>query len=133
MYGKAARSSDLTTAVSSFSPNDSIDVRATLNIPREHQSQVGEAYVVLSVEGGGFFYRDATGNYINWDGELGSLQPFFTARPLNAVEELVAFENFQPTAANVSTANVTAFFAYAIPGTDVFVYSSSGIPISIQP
>lgn len=131
-YGGASRSSDPNTPVSSFSAGDSIDVRATLEIPSEHQGTVGETYVVISVGGIQFYYRDASGNYESWDGEMDSLQPNIAARTLNTTEELIAFENFVPVSVGVDAAALTVFFAYAIPGTDVFVYSSNGVSLTIQ-
>ncbi len=133
MYGAATLSSTPDVPQSSFSSTDALDVRATLGIPSEHQGVTGETYVVISVDGTGLFFRDANGSYQGWDGDLATLQPNITARPLNVTEELVAFENFIPSTVGVSAANLTVFFAYAIPNTDTFVYSSSGIPVSIQP
>ena len=133
MYGAATLSSSPDTPQTTFGSNDSLDVRATLGIPSEHQGTVGESYVVISVDGTGLFFRDATGNYQGWDGDLATLQPNINARALNATEELVAFENFVPSSVGVSAANLTVFFAYSIPNTDTFVYSSSGVSVSIQP
>jgi hypothetical protein len=132
LYGAASRSSDLNTPVSSFSSTDSIDVRANLFIPSEHQSLTGITYVVISVEGTGLFYRDAAGAYQTWNGDIASLQGNINPRALNVSEELVAFSEFVPANFGVSSANITVFFAYAIPGTDVFVYSSNGIAFTIQ-
>ena len=132
LYGAASRSSDLNTPVSSFSSTDSIDVRANLFIPSEHQSLTGITYVVISVEGTGLFYRDAAGAYQTWNGDIASLQGNINPRALNFSEELVAFSEFVPANFGVSSANITVFFAYAIPGTDVFVYSSNGISFTIQ-
>lgn len=132
LYGAATRSSDLNTPVSSFSNTDSIDVRANLFIPSEHQSLTGVTYVVISVEGTGLFYRDAAGAYQAWNGDVASLQGNINPRALKASEELVAFSDFVPANFGVSSANVTVFFAYGIPGTDVFVYSSNGIAFTIQ-
>lgn len=132
-YGGASRSSDLSTPVSVFSANDAIDVRVTLEIPSEHQGVVGETYIVISVNGTQFYYRDSNGEYLIWDGTLESLQSSITPRALNAQEELIAFENLVPGSVGVTSAALTVFFAYAIPGTDVFVYSSNGVPLTIQP
>lgn len=132
LYGAASRSSDLNTPGSSFSSTDSIDVRANLFIPSEHQSLTGITYVVISVEGTGLFYRDAAGAYQTWNGDIASLQGNINPRALNFSEELVAFSEFVPANFGVSSANITVFFAYAIPGTDVFVYSSNGIAFTIQ-
>lgn len=133
MYGAATLSSAPDSPQSSFTSNQSLDVRATLGIPSEHQGVVGETYVVISVADTGLFFRDANGDYQGWNGDLETLQPNITARALNAAEELVAFENFVPATVGVSAANLTVFFAYSIPGTETFVYSSSGIAFSIQP
>ena len=132
LYGSASRSEDLNTPVSRFAPSDSIDVRATLFIPSEHQSIIGETYVVISVEGIGLFYRSADGGYHAWNGELGTLQSYTTTQPLKVSEELIAFDGFTPSSVDVSSANLTVYFAYAVPGTDVFVYSTTGIPFTIE-
>ena len=132
LYGAASRSSDLNTPVSNFSRTDSIDVRANLFIPSEHQSVTGITYVVISVDGAGLFFRDAAGGYQPWNGDVANLQGNINPRALNASEELIAFSNFVPANFGVDSANVTVYFAYAIPGTDVFVYSSNGIQFTIQ-
>ncbi|MDA0689398.1 MAG: M12 family metallo-peptidase [Proteobacteria bacterium] len=133
MYGGASRSSDNSTSVSVFSAQDSIDVSATLLIPSEHQGQTGQTYAVISVAGAGFFYRDANGAYQNWDGALETLQGTISPRALNASETVAAFENFVPSSVGVDAASVTVFFAYSVSGSNVFVYSSNGVPFSIQP
>lgn len=133
MYGAATINGVTDTPISSLAANDSLDVRATLSIPLIHQGTVGETYVVISVAGVGLFFRDAAGGYQPWDGELSSLQPNAAAHALGVNEELIAFENFVPSAFDVTEAELTVFFAYAIPDTSVFVYSSNGIPVSIQP
>lgn len=132
-YGGASLSSDLNTPVSTFSASDAIDVRATLEIPSEHQGSIGETYVVIVVGGLQFFFRDSGGEYQIWDGSLETLQPNIVPRALNATEELVAFENLIPASVGVDSAELTVYFAYAITGTDVFVFSSNGVPLTIQP
>ena len=132
LYGSASRSEDLNTPASSFGPSDSIDVRATLFIPSEHQGINGETYIVISVEGIGLFYRSADGGYHAWSGDLGTLQSYKATQPLNVREELIAFNDFTPSSVGVSSANLTVYFAYAVPGTDVFVYSTTGIPFTIE-
>ena len=132
LYGSASRSEDLNTPASSFGPSDSIDVRATLFIPSEHQGINGETYVVISVEGIGLFYRSADGGYHAWSGDLGTLQSYKATQPLNVREELIAFNDFTPSSVGVSSANLTVYFAYAVPGTDVFIYSTTGIQFTIE-
>jgi hypothetical protein len=132
-YGGASRSSNADTLVSSFTPQDSIDVRATLAIPSEHQGLTGLTYAVISVEGIGLFYRDSRGAYHGWDGDLSTLQGTIAPRPLQASEELEAFTSFVPSRVGVESASVTVYFAYAVSNSDVFVYSSEGIAFTIQP
>ena len=132
LYGSASRSDDPNTPVTNFVSSDSIDVRATLFIPSEHQGVIGETYVVISVEGVGLFYRDTDGGYQAWNGDLKTLQSYTGRRSLNTSEELVAFSGFVPSSAGVSNANLSVFFAYAVLGTDVFVYSTNGIELSIE-
>ena len=132
LFGSASRSEDLNKPVSSFGPSDSIDVRATLFIPSEHQGINGETYVVISVEGIGLFYRSADGGYHAWSGDLGTLQSYTAIQPLNVREELIAFNDFTPSSVGLSSANVTVYFAYAVPDTDVFVYSTTGIQFTIE-
>ena len=114
LYGSASRSEDLNTPVSRFAPSDSIDVRATLFIPSEHQGIIGETYVVISVEGIGLFYRSADGGYHAWNGELGTCRAT-RHQPLKVSEELIAFDDFTPSSVDVSSANLTVYFAYAVP------------------
>ncbi len=131
MLGAATRNGNASSVVSAFSPQDSIDVRATLQIPTEHQGQTGQTYTVIAVAGAGLFYRDANGAYIAWDGAFSTLGGAINPRPLAAEEELIAFSEFVPGSFGVNAASVTVFFAYGI-GSDVFVYSANGIPFSIQ-
>ena len=133
IYGGASISSDRSTPVSSFSSQDSIDVRATIAIPSEHQGDVGQGHIIISVDGLGFFQRDPAGAYVNWDGSLGSLTGNFSARALQPLEELIAFENFVPAAIGVTSASLTVFFVYTVENTDVLVFSASGVPFSIVP
>lgn len=133
MYGAATRTGDQDTPVSLFSSQDSIDVRATLRIPSEHQGQVGITYVVISADGLGFFFRDAQGGYQVWDGALETLGGNIQPRALNASEELIAFSDFVPGDFGVDSAALTVFFAYQIPATGELVYSSTGVPFTIQP
>lgn len=131
MFGAATRNGDTGTAVSSFSAQDTIDVRATLQIPSEHRGQVGTTYTVIAVDGAGLFYRDAAGGYIAWDGAFETLGGAISPRALAAEEQLIAFSNFVPASIGVNAASLTVFFAYGI-GADIFVYSASGIPFTIQ-
>ncbi|MDA1370779.1 MAG: M12 family metallo-peptidase [Proteobacteria bacterium] len=133
MFGAATRTGDSETPVSLFNSQDSIDVRATLLIPSEHQGQVGITYVVIAADGLGFFYRDAQGGYQVWDGALETLGGNIQPRALNASEELIAFSDFVPGNFGVDSAALTVFFAYQIPATGELVYSSDGVPFTIQP
>lgn len=132
MFGGATKNGNTDVLVSDFSPNDIIDVRATLQIPSEHQGQVGQTYVVISVDGAGLFFRDSAGGYIAWDGATASLQGNIDARALNATEELIAFSDFVPSDFGVDAASMIVFFAYSVAGTDVFVYNATGIPVAIN-
>tara|TARA_B100001057_G_scaffold332587_1_gene333020 strand:- start:3844 stop:6111 length:2268 start_codon:yes stop_codon:yes gene_type:complete len=132
LYGSASRSEDRNTPVTNFVSSDSIDVRATLFIPSEHQGIDGETYVVVSVEGVGLFYKDADGGYQAWNGDLATLQSLNGTRPLNSSEELIAFNDFIPSSVGLGSAKLNVYFAYAVPGTDVFVYSTNGIDLSIE-
>ena len=132
MFGGATKNGDTDTFVSDYSPSDTVDVRATLQIPSEHQGDVGKTYVVISVDGVGLFFRDHTGGYIAWDGSVETLGGYIQSRPLNSSEELIAFSDFVPADFGVDAAAMTIFFAYSVDNTDVFVYSAAGIPISIQ-
>ncbi len=133
MFGGATRNGDTAARTSQFVPSDTIDVRATLAIPSEHQGQMGVTYIVIVADGLGFFYRDHLGGYVSWDGELATLGGSIEARPLNAEEELVAFSDFVPADFAVDSASLTVFFAYALSNTDIFVYSAQGVPFTISP
>lgn len=129
MYG-GATSNAVDRSV--FAASDNIDVRATLKIPTEHVQRSGQAYIVISVPGAGFFFVDEQGAYQPWDGELATLGSRIGTRPLQATEELVAFTDFVPADYGVSGLGVQVFFAYSVSNTDVFVYSSEGISFTIQ-
>jgi len=132
MFGGGTKNGNAEELVSNFAASDTIDVRATLQIPSEHQGQTGSTYVVILVDGLGLFFRDSAGGYIVWDGELGTLGSTIEPRALNASEELIAFSNFVPADFGVDAASMTVYFAYAIANTEVFVYSATGVPVVIQ-
>lgn len=129
MYGAASTNGAEAT---SFSSNAPIDVQATLHIPYEHQGEVGQTYVVISVPGAGLFFVDEQGGYQSWDGEFASLGASTSSRALQARETLVAFDNFVPSQFGVSGVTPTVFFAYGINDFETFVYSSQGITFSIE-
>ena len=129
MYGSASSNG---IEASSFPGTAPIDVQATLHIPYEHQGQIGQTYVVISVPGAGLFYVDAQGGYQSWNGELSTLGSRIAARPLQASETLTAFENFVPAQFGVSAVTPTVYFAYGLNDFEVFVYSSEGITFNIQ-
>ena len=87
---------------------------------------------MISVEGIGLFYRSADGGYHAWSGDLGTLKSYTANQSLNVREELIAFNDFIPSSVGISSANLTVYFAYAVPGTDVFVYSTTGIQFTIE-
>ena len=133
MYGGASKAGDSGIFLSEFSSQDSITVKATLAIPREHQGLIGLTHVIIDAGAIGYFQRDSQGNYLNWDGRLDSLVGNIVPRALNSAEELVAFDDFVPSAFGVNSATLRAYFVYSIVDTDVFVYSTDGVPIVISP
>ena len=132
MFGAATKNGNADVPVNDFSPTDSIDVRATLQIPPEHREQTGQTYVVVSVDDIGLFFRDHEGAYILWDGAIETLGGNTRPHALNSIEELVAFSDFVAADHGVDAATMVFFFAYSVADTDVFVYSATGVPVSIQ-
>ena len=132
MFGAATKNGNADVPVNDFSPTDSIDVRATLQIPPEHREQTGQTYVVISVDDIGLFFRDHEGAYILWDGAIETLGGNTRPHALNSIEELVAFSDFVAADHGVDAATMVVFFAYSVADTDVFVYSATGVPVSIQ-
>ena len=61
-----------------------------------------------------------------------TLQSYAATQPLNFREELIAFKDFTPSSVGISSANLTVYFPYAAPGTNVFVYSTTGIQFTIE-
>ena len=131
LYGSASRSEDLNTPVSRFAPSDSIDVRATLFIPSEHQGIIGETYVVISVEGIGLFTGARTVAIMrgteSWEPCRAT-----TTQPLKVSEELIAFDDFTPSSVDVSSANLTVYFAYAVPVPTCLSTRQPAIPFTIE-
>ncbi|MDD9895872.1 MAG: M12 family metallo-peptidase [Gammaproteobacteria bacterium] len=132
MFGGATKNGNTDDLVSNFAASDNIDVRATLQIPTEHQGQTSSTYIVILVDGLGLFFRDSMGGYIAWDGTIETLGGNIEPRALNVSEELIAFSDFVPADFGVDEASMTVYFAYSIANTEVFVYSATGIPVVIQ-
>jgi len=119
-------------SASSFAASAAIDVQATLNIPFEHQGQLGSTYIVISVPGAGLFFVDSNKSYQSWDGNISSLGSYIEPRTLQASETLVAFDKFVPAQFNVSNVSPTVYFAYGINNFEVFAYSAQGITFQIE-
>ena len=88
--------------------------------------------MVIAAPGVGFFQVSASGAYIPWDGNPATLQGSITSRPLKAIEQLTVFKNLAFASVGIPQVSLTVYFAYSVDGTDTFVYSSSGVPITIK-
>jgi hypothetical protein len=131
--GGASKAGEEGTFRTQFRIADDINIQATITVPTEHQGLVGQAYVIVSTSRNGLFQKNSQGNYVAWDGSISTLESNIVPRSLKATEEMsVAFsEDFQPSGYRITHADVTTYFAYSIPGTDVFVYTADGVSFNV--
>jgi len=114
-----------------FTSAEAIDASVTIDIPSEHVGQTGVTHIVAFAEGVGFFQLDQQGSYIPFDGTVENLVSNIAPRPLNETEDLTAFIGLVAANEGFEAINLTMYFAYSIPNTDVFAYTADGVPIQI--
>ncbi len=142
MYGGPTPSANPFTRDFIFRPGDSIDLRVTVEIPPEHREGTGETYVVLAPryfldrdgrrsEPAGLYFLDRDGRWLP-AADAAALESGIAPRPLEAVEELTAFDGFVLDELGIAELDVDVYFAYAVPSLDVLVYTSPGINLYFQ-
>jgi hypothetical protein len=75
---------------------------------------------------------NASGGYVPWDGNPATLQGSITSRPLKAIEQLTVFKDLAFANVGIPQVSLVVFFAYSVDGTDTFIYSGSGVPLTIK-
>ena len=121
-----------TTFGTQFAGTDALSLAGDLSIDPAHIGRTGKTHMVIAAPGVGFFQVSASGAYIPWDGNPATLQGSITSRPLKAIEQLTVFKNLAFATVGIPQVSLTVYFAYSVDGTDTFVYSSSGVPITIK-
>ncbi len=121
-----------TTFGTQFAGTDALSLAGDLSIDPAHIGRTGKTHMVIAAPGVGFFQVSASGAYIPWDGNPATLQGSITSRPLNAIEQLTVFKNLAFASVGIPQVSLTVYFAYSVDGTDTFVYSSAGVPITIK-
>ena len=76
----------------SFTSSDTLIVSAEIHPDPLHVGNVGNLYIVARVDSQ-LYMRDESGNYIQWDGNTGSLQATASNKPLQAIEHLEILNN----------------------------------------
>lgn len=133
MRGAATRTGEPGAPVSVFSPDDSIDMSVTIELPSNHRGETGMTHIVLALAGGERFYLDVNGAWLPWSGERETLGGLTPPRPLDAVERLVALDGFVPRTVNVTELEARVYFGYTVPSMDVVAYTPYGIDLIIEP
>ena len=112
----------------SFGGDQSLDILTEIQVQPEHINTVGNLYL-LAVLGADTLMRVESGDFVPWDGTLGSLQATSPGKTLQAIEPLTVAENTPLGPAGLAGASLQIFLAYdttAAPGQLYY----SGAPLS---
>ncbi|MDO8272514.1 MAG: zinc-dependent metalloprotease family protein [Gammaproteobacteria bacterium] len=121
-----------TTFASQFTGTDAVSLVGDLSIDPMHVGRNGKTHMVIAAQGVGYFQVNASGGYVPWDGNPATLQGSIASRPLKSVEQLTVFKDLAFANVGIPQVSLVVFFAYSVDGTDTFIYSSSGVPLTIQ-
>lgn len=108
---------------------DEIRLRAEVRVEAAHVGSRGNLYLVVAL-GERFFMRDATGAYLEWDGQLTTLVPAVPDKALLTAEPLSILEDVEVGQLWLAGHTLHFFFAYDLltaPGQLVF----SGTPFTL--
>ena len=114
-----------------FSPQDRVDLSATIKVDDRHIGSAGSLHVLVGEEGGDRLYQlDRQGEWVSWDGRIETLIPLGGRRILNSEERLAVFHGFQFGNELVGL-KLVVYVGYQVPEFDDFVYTDRPLALSI--
>ena len=116
---------------SSFDFDTPLDITGSIQVEESHVNTVGNLYIVAQL-GEQLLFRDATGNYLEWDMNLATLQAASPDKTLASNEPLTVVDDLPLGPAGAAGLTLSVFLAYdtiAAPG-ELF-YSGAPIAVSI--
>lgn len=114
----------------SFDFDTPLDITGSIQVEESHVNTVGNLYIVAQL-GEQLLFRDATGNYLEWDMNLATLQAASPDKTLASNEPLTVVDDLPLGPAGAAGLTLSVFLAYdtiAAPG-ELFY---SGAPISVS-
>jgi len=112
-----------------FSPNDVIDIMATVVIEKEHYGRQGKLHTVVELSNGTTLMRTDTG-FAPWDGSVEALKSV-TSQTLEGAHEIYVLEDFDLAANHFSDIAVGVYIGYSLDDEPNEVYFS-GNPIAFR-
>ena len=115
----------------SFDFDTPLDITGSIQVEESHVNTVGNLYIVAQL-GEQLLFRDATGNYLEWDMNLATLQAASPDKTLASNEPLTVVDDLPLGPAGAAGLTLSVFLAYdtiAAPG-ELF-YSGAPIAVSI--
>lgn len=113
-----------------FSPDDLVDITATISIDPAHVGREGSIHVMVGEFGADSLYQvSAEGQLVVWDGELSSLVPVGPTRILPAEERLHLLDRFQFDSSLVGR-RLVVYVAYQVTEQGDLVYTDA--PLSFE-
>lgn len=113
-----------------FSPDDLVDITATIAIDPAHVGRDGSIHVMVGEFGAGSLYQvNSEGQLVEWDGELSSLLPVGPTRILPAEERLHLLDRFQFDASLIGR-RLAVYVAYRVAEQGDLVYTDA--PLSFE-
>lgn len=115
-----------------FRAFDALSLAGTLLVDPAHVGRTGLTHVVVNAPGIGLFQLNRDGAYVPWDSNPDTLVGTTAPRPLAAAEDLFAFRDLAFFGLGFEKVELTVFFAYSVQDSGALIYTSSGVPLSIQ-
>lgn len=111
-----------------------VDVVAQINVEESHINTVGNAYVVVVVTSGNtFFMALESGEFVLWDQNPATLQPFRSAVTFSSVLELPIINNVAFGPLGVAETSIQLFVAYdTTAATGELYYSPVPLTLTIE-
>ena len=114
-----------------FSPEDLVDLTATISVDDRHIGETGAIHVLVGEFGGEALYQlNGRGELVLWDGRLESLVPVGGARTLPSDERLQLLDSFQFDPSLVGR-NLVVYIAYQVYAADDLIYTDAPLNFEI--
>ncbi len=116
-----------------FSPNDSVDMSAVIEVDERHIGSEGSLHVLVGQRGGTRFYQlNNDGNLVEWNGSLEGLIPISGRRVLNAEERFTVLNEFQ-FGTDLVGLDLVFYVGYRVFQEEDLVYTDSPLSLRIIP